>query len=241
MANGIYAALSGALNNVRRIEIVSHNLANVSTPAFKMERMATEAVAPPANADGELTFAMPAVQQTDLSQGPLLATENPMDIALSEGTYLQVLDNEKTAYMRGATLAAMPDGTLATSEGHAVYGDHDLVKIPPGALEIVIGANGDVVVDGARIDRLRLVSFENEQGLLAGSDRTLIDPTGNSAVTTTTQAPVMVGYQEKANLSMIKQMTDMIAAHRLYDVTMNAINTHRQVESKAAREIAGRF
>ena len=241
MANGIYAALSGALNNMRQIELVSHNLANASTPAFKVDRMAVEGVAPPANANGELTFAMPAVTQTDLSQGPLVATENPMDIALAEGTYLAVSDGGKTAYMRGATLNAMPDGTLTTIEGYAVYGDEDVIKIPPGAGEIRIGENGDVVVDGSRIDRLRLVSFGNEQGLQPGGARTLVDPGGTGAAPTAATAPVMVGYQEKANVSMIKQMTDMIAAHRLYDVTMNAIRTHGQIEQKAAREIAGRF
>jgi flagellar basal-body rod protein FlgG len=135
----------------------------------------------------------------------------------------------------------MPDGTLTTTEGHTVFGDDGPVKFPPGAAEIVIGANGDVVVDGNRVDRLRLVSFEDEQALVPGNGRTLIDPAGNGAAPTSAGAPVMAGYQEKANLSMIKQMTEMIAAHRLYDVTMSAIRTHGQVENKAAREIAGRF
>ncbi len=241
MAEGIYAALSGALTNMRQIELVSHNLANSSTPAFKMDRMATEGVSPPANDNGELTFAMPAVSQTDLRQGPLLATNNPLDIALAEGVYLAVNDGQENAYVRGATLAAMPDGTLRTVEGHQVYGDADIIQIPPDSKEVVIGAGGDVIVDGNRIDRLRLVSFKDEQILQPGKARSLIDPTGNSAVPTDVTAPVMAGYQERANFSIIKQMTDMIAAHRLYDITLNTIRTHGQINRKSARELVSRF
>ena len=93
MANGIYAALSGALTNMQRLEVVSHNMANASTPAFKLERLASEGVAGRDDKNGELTFSMPAVSETDLRQGPLVATDNPLDLAFAEGGYLAV-DNQ---------------------------------------------------------------------------------------------------------------------------------------------------
>jgi flagellar basal body rod protein FlgG len=241
MANGIYSALSGALTNMQRLEVVSHNMANASTPAFKLERMAAEGVPGPDDRNGELTFSMPAISETDLRQGPLVATNNPLDLAFAEGVYLAVNDAGTNAYMRGATLRAMPDGTLRTSEGHAVYGEADIIKLPPDARHITIGGNGDVEVDGSRVDTLRLVSFKDEQALRPGNKRSLLNGGGADPMPADANAPVMPGYQEQANFSVIRQMTDMISAHRTYDITMNAIRTHGQIDKRAARDLVSRF
>ena len=241
MANGIYTALSGALTAMQRIELVSHNMANASTPAFKLDRMAVEGVEGPENANGELTFSMPAVTQTDLTQGPLVATENPLDLALSEGVYLAVKDGGQKAFMRGATLLVMPNGALTTTEGHAVYGEADIIKLPPNTRDITIGLNGDVQVEGSKVDRLRLVGFKDEQALAPGNKRSLIDRGGAGPMPTTANVPVMPGYQEQANFSVVREMTDMIAAHRTYDITLKAIRTHGQLDKRAARELVSRF
>ncbi len=234
MGNGIYTALSGVMTNMQQIEVISHNIANISTPAFKMERMASQAVYPPANNNGELTFSMPEIPVSDFSQGPVTATGNPLDIALTEGVYLEVRDKGQTAYVHSSTLSAMPDGTLVDAVGHQVQGDQDVIKVPPGAKEIQIGENGDVTVDGARIDRLRLVSFQNEKALTKGGEQTLINPGGAGPIPTDVKAPVMAGYREQANFSAVKEMTEMINAHRTYDITMNAVRTMNQIDRKAA-------
>jgi flagellar basal body rod protein FlgG len=234
MANGIYSALSGVMTNMQQIDVISHNIANISTPAFKMERTASQAVYPPANNNGELTFSMPEMPVTDLSQGPMVATGNPLDVALTEGVYLEVRDKGQNAYTRSSTLSAMQDGTLVDAMGHQVMGDQGVIKVPQGAKELVIGANGDVMADGARIDRLHLVSFKNEKALVPGGDQTFIDPGGANPGPTGTAAPVMAGYREQANFTAVKQMTDMITAHRTYDITMNAIRTINQIDKKAA-------
>jgi flagellar basal-body rod protein FlgF len=234
MANGIYTALSGVMTNMQQIEVISHNIANISTPAFKMERMASQAVSPPTNNNGELTFSMPEIPVADFTQGPMVSTGNPLDVALTEGVYLEVNDKGQTAYVRSSTLTVMPDGTLVDSMGHQVMGDQNVIKIPLDAKQLIIGTNGDVTADGSRIDRLRLVSFENEKALKMGGDQSFIDQGGAKPNPTGAAAPVMPGYREQANFTAVKQMTDMITAHRTYDITMNAIRTINQIDRKAA-------
>lgn len=240
MGNGIYTALSGVMSNMQQIEVISHNMANISTPAFKMERMGTQAVNGPGDANGELTFAMPELPVADLRQGPLVSTGNPLDLALTEGVYLQVSDKGQTAYVRSTTLSTMADGTLVDSMGNGVFGDKEIIKIPPGAKEVNIGTNGDVTADGVRIDRLRLVSFEDEQKLTPGGNQLLLDLNGAKPIPAENSAPVMAGYKEQANFSAVKEMTDMIAAHRTYDITMNAIRTFGQIDKRGANNIASK-
>ena len=237
MANGIYSALSGAMTNMRQIEVISHNMANVSTPGFKMEKLAAQAINS-TNGNKELTFAMPEAPMVDLTPGPMVSTGNPMDLAFTEGVYLKVSEAGNTAYVRSATLSVQPDGKLIDSMGNGVYGEQDIIRIPEGAKEIVIGTNGELTVDGNQVDKLRLVSFQNEQALAPGGNQSFVDPGGARELPAETGAPVMSGYREQANFSAVKQMTDMIAAHRTYDITMNAIRTFGQIEKKGATGIA---
>ena len=240
MGSGIYTALSGAMTNMRQIEVISHNMANVSTPGFKMEKLAAQAVNATASGNNELTFAMPESPTTDFTQGPMVSTGNPMDVALTEGVYLKVDEAGKTAYVRSASLSVHPDGRLVDSMGNGVYGEQNVIRIPKDAKEIQIGANGDLMVDGSRVDKLRLVSFQNEQALAQSGNQSFVDPGGARELPAETGAPVMSGYREQANFSAVKQMTDMIAAHRTYDITMNAIRTFGQIEKKGATAIVGR-
>jgi flagellar basal-body rod protein FlgF len=246
MADGIYSALSGVMTNMQQIEVISHNMANISTPSFKIERTASQAVAPAAGANGELTFAMPTASVTDLSQGPLMSTDNPLDVAFTEGVYLAVRDNGQTSYVRSTTLSALPNGTLTDDLGRPVFtegkgeGEENVIKIPDGTKEITISSDGSVEADGNLVGRLRLVSFQDEQALISGGNKLFIDPGGANAIPPENAAPVMAGYREQANFSAVKQMTDMIAAHRTYDITMSAVRTFGQIEKRGANNIASK-
>lgn len=246
MGNGIYTALSGVMTNMQQIEVISHNMANISTPSFKIERTTAQAVAPNVEANGELTFAMPTAAVADLSQGPMVSTGNPLDVAFTEGVYLAVRDNGQASYVRSTTLSAMPDGTLTDDLGRPVFtegegvGEDKVIKVPQGTKNITITADGSVEADENIVGRLRLVSFQDEQALISGGNKLFIDPGGANAMPTESAAPVMAGYQEQANFSAVKQMTDMIAAHRTYDITMTAVRTFGQIEKRGANNIASK-
>ncbi len=240
MASGIYTALSGAVSDMRRVEMLSHNLANISTPAFKEFRMAAEAVKSDSGSD-ELTFVQPTPIERDVRPGPFRATGNPLDLALTEGVYLGVQDNGKTAYVGGATLIPSPDGTLTTEDGFPVLGKQDIVRLPPGTRSVTITSDGNVEADGNQIDRLRLTEFDDQQALKQGTGRTFINP-GDAAGTMPTGAvqPIMVGYKEEPNISMVKGMTELIAAHRSYQITLKSIDTFSRIDKAAATKLASR-
>ncbi|MCP4606255.1 MAG: flagellar hook basal-body protein [Proteobacteria bacterium] len=240
MANGIYTALSGAMADVKRMELVSHNLANVSTPAFNQFRMVLEAVKGEANSK-EVTFVKPAEIERDTQSGPLRATGNPLDIALTSGVYMAVKNGDKTAYVRGATLVPQPDGTLVTQEGHPVLGKADLIRLPPGTNSVTVAPDGTVTADDRNVDKLRLTEFDDQQALAQGSKRTFFDPGGAGAIPTQTARPIAVGYVEESNINLITGMTEMIAAHRNYDTMIKSIQTLSKIESRAARDLAGRM
>ncbi|MDD5308886.1 MAG: flagellar hook basal-body protein [Deltaproteobacteria bacterium] len=239
MADGIYTALSGAVAEMNRIEVNSHNLANVSTPGFKQFRLALEAVGGASQAK-ELSFAAMAPPQMDLRAGPLRETGNPLDVALDEGVYMAVADGGKTAYSRGGALMLRPDGTLVTNEGMPVMGEGGKIVVAPGASNITVAPDGTVQADDAPAGRLKLVEFGNQQALQQGQGQTFIDPGGAGARPAARAQLVRAGYREEPNMEAIRGMTDLIAAHRSYDAALKAVETFSQVNRRAARDIQAR-
>lgn len=239
MGNGIYTALSGALVGEHRVDVLSHNLANINTTAFKRIRSSFEEVLGPSN-NKALSFAQTAIDATDYSAGPIISTGNPLDIALVEGTHLTVQDGADIAYVRGATLTLLPDGRLATTNGQLALGADGPIRLPADVNSIAIGPTGAVSADGAAVGRLRLMEFTNPDVLLESSGGTLKDPGTAGARRTSALAPVMSGYLEKSNGSIVEGMIDMITAQRHYDATTRVIQNFSQIEKRAARDIAGR-
>jgi flagellar basal-body rod protein FlgF len=237
MANGIYSALSGAVSNERRVEMISHNVANVNTSGFQPFQMALESVKAVSGND-ETLFAMPAAIEADTRSGPIVATGNPLDVALTEGVHIAVTDGTRNGYVHGATLMVRPDGRLTTTEGLAVLGKEGPISVPANARDVEVGPDGDVTADGGVVDKLRLVEFANPKALKAAEGRIVFDGGGAGERPTTAVSPVMSGYVEKPNYSAVQGMSGLIVAHRSYDAMIKLIETYSALEKRTAREVS---
>lgn len=239
MASGIYSALSGAIANEARVDVLSHNLANVNTVGFQGFKMALE-TAKGAVENEELTFAGPTEITTDTSSGPIVATDNPLDISLANGVYLGVEDGGRQGYVRGATLIPLDDGRLVTSQGHMVVNDNnEKMTVPPGAREVLVMGDGTVTADGAEVGKLKLVEFADEQGLIQEAGRFMVDDGNANPQQSTSEQPIIPGYLEMSNVSAVKSMTDLISAQHSYSATLRVIETFNQMEKRAASSLIG--
>ncbi len=236
MGNGIYSALSGALADAQRMEVISHNVANVSTPNFRQFRMALMSADGAAKSD-ELSFAVPSKVQVDSQAGPLRATDSPLDIALSNNVFIEVRENDKPAFVRGGTLVLKPDGSLVDDRGHQLMGAEQPIKLPPDTKSIVVLPDGTVEADGNSFDQLRLIEFDDPQALTPGTGRLVYDSGAAGPRPAETPSPVLSGYIEQSNIGVVRGITDLIAAHRHYDVALRAIETFKQVDKRAATEL----
>ncbi|MCA9514479.1 MAG: flagellar hook basal-body protein, partial [Myxococcales bacterium] len=94
MAKGIYVATSGSMAQLRHLETLSNNLANVRTAGFKGDRLTFEQVTAQDNGEAldlpDKTFVDVRERATDLGEGPLTRTDNPLDVALSGNAFLRV-------------------------------------------------------------------------------------------------------------------------------------------------------
>jgi flagellar basal-body rod protein FlgF len=99
---------------------------------------------------------------TDLSQGPLQSTANPLDVALDGPGFLAVSTGLGVRYTRNGELVIDGDGRLATDPGNLVLGTSGspiTVGRVPHPSQISIDARGTVKVGTRTVGTLAVMSL----------------------------------------------------------------------------------
>ena len=107
-------------NFAARHDVISNNLANVSTPGYARQdtfvQRLTEAQQNP--------FENPTVDtRTAFEAGPPILTGNPLDLSLEGSGFFVVRTGDGDQLTRLGTLRVGPEGLLQTADGHPILGD----------------------------------------------------------------------------------------------------------------------
>jgi flagellar basal-body rod protein FlgG len=237
----MYAAADGMLVQSTRTDLIAGNLAGASAAGFKrdvpvvrsFERVLEYAgLGGAAGTPGHATLLAPSAS-VDLTAGALKHTGAELDIALEGSGYLCVQTPGGEALTRGGALQVRA-GLLVTISGEPALGQAGPIRIAGAKVEFV--ENGDVMVDGARTDRLKLVDLapgasvtKLGRGLLHADSRTQHEATG---------VRVRQGYLEAANVDVVSEMVGMISALRAFEASQRALQANDQTLDKAINEIA---
>ncbi len=257
MDPALRAAATGMMAQQTRVEVISNNLANVNTTAFKRSRAQFEDLlyqtvreAQPVGEDGaDVLSAIQIGRGTRLAsvqrigaQGPLQPTGRSLDVAIEGEGFLQVrAPNGDMAYTRDGNLTVSDRGVLVTQAGYPVLPE---VTIPIDASEITISRNGVVAaqvpgtVDPVEIGRLELARFTNVAGL-RNLGENLLAETGASGQPMTGFPQedgfgrLVQGALEGSNVEVVQEMVEMITALRAYEINSKAIKTAEQMGEMA--------
>jgi flagellar basal-body rod protein FlgF len=140
----IYLSMAGAKAAMQRQDVLSHNLANVTTNGFRAELQAFRAV--PVRGDGASTraFALETTIGYNDAPGPLTPTGRNLDVAMQGKAWLAVQANDGTeAYTRAGSLDVNAEGLLVMRNGMPVLGDGGPINIPPNST-VEIGSDGTI-------------------------------------------------------------------------------------------------
>lgn len=256
MIRGLYTAAAGMLLESRRTDVISNNLANVNTTGFKKEDVLAEAFPQMLmrRLDDPTSFppGMPSIDQrpiigmvgvgvaaqgtaTDYTQGQVVQTGNPLDVALASEGFLVVETPRGDRYTRNGSFSLDDQGFLVTADGNYVLGEGGPIQVPQGA-SLQIGANGEIIVDGNLVDTLRVVNFAEPAGLVKEGD-SLWMATVASGDAETIEGEMRQGFLERSNVNSINEMLDLITATRAYETNQKAVQTQDQLLGKAVNEV----
>jgi flagellar basal-body rod protein FlgG len=241
-------AATGMTAQQTNVEVIANNVANINTSGYKRARaeftdllyQAERTVGTP-NRGGEgglpegahigLGVRTAAVRHLH-SQGALTRTTNKLDVALNGRGWLQISGpNSETLYTRAGALNKNASGQLVTLDGALVQPP---ITIPQNASEVIINETGQVFAragtgaDLQQLGQLTLANFANEAGLEPLGDN-LFRETGASGAPIAGVpgdpgfGTIQQGYLENSNVDPVKEITELIAAQRAYELNSKII------------------
>ncbi len=249
-------AATGMSAQQQRVEVISHNLANMSTTAYNARRAEfsdlhyQQAVQPGSVTASDGTIVPAGVQlglgvrsaavSMHVAQGSLTETGGALDLAIDGMGYLEIqMPGGERAFTRDGSLKSNGDGQIVTSDGFVVDPD---ITIPEDARDITINADGEVYVsfqgevESQLLGRFSLVTFTNEKGLEAlGSN--LYRETEASGQPNVGDAGedgrgiFRQGYLEDSSVDAVRELTDLIEAQRGYELNAKVITAADQMMS----------
>ena len=242
-------AATGMAAQQLNVEVISNNIANMNTVAFKRQRAEfQDLLYQTLETAGAQTSDQGTIVPTGVqigagvkagsvyrisTQGALTRTDNKYDVAIDGRGYLQVLTPQgDTAYTRAGNLAVNDQGQLVTQDGYQVQ---PAISIPPDALDVVISKSGQVQITQATgtpsiIGTLELATFVNEGGLIAQGANLFKESGASGPPTTGTPGSVgfgslLQGYTEASNVDAVSEITALIVAQRAYEMNSKVIST----------------
>lgn len=239
MPYGLYISAEGAQAQGLRMETISNNLANASTPGFKRELAVFQSrfaeaeqrglVAPGAGALDDLGGGVESLATvTEFSQGSIKATGVPTDLAIEGDPFFAVRRNGKDFLTRAGNFLLSPNGGLVTQNGDAVLSTQGTpVAIDPQLGGWHFSPDGAIVQQGEKIF-LSLVRPQS-YGDLVKMDANLYSPLGPTAQVPDTQRHVLSGHLETSGVQPISEMTDMIETSRAFEANVNMIRNQDQI------------
>ncbi|HEY3595768.1 MAG TPA: flagellar hook basal-body protein [Polyangiaceae bacterium] len=237
MSDGIWSAASGAIGQVTALDVAAENVANASTPAFRGSRAVFREVLTQTmskrSGGFDLKYAVAATPATDMSQGAMLVTQRPLDVAVRGDGFLAVKTAQGERYTRSGSLRVGSDGSLVTANGDPILGvDRKPVRVPVDP-DITIEPDGTVRSAGEPAGQVLLVEFDNPKAMTAEGHYLLRAdaPAGKPRLSTSTLEP---GMLEASNVSPVRGMIDIVNATRAFDICEKSVESFRDADRRAA-------
>lgn len=243
-------AATGMAAQQMNVEVISNNIANMNTVAFKRQRaefqdllyQTFEAAGTQSSDQGTIVptgvqvgagVKAGAIYRVQ-TQGSLTRTDNPYDMAIDGRGYFQVLlPSGETAFTRAGNFSVSDQGQLVTQDGYTI---EPAITIPPDALQVNVSKSGQVEVIQAGqtapsvVGVIELATFVNEGGLTALGGNLYKETVASGTPTTGTPGSTGIGtltqgYTEASNVDAVAEITALIVAQRAYEMNSKVIST----------------
>ena len=239
-----------------RVEVISNNIANMSTTAYQPRRAefadlhyqqkeaagtisSNTGTVLPTGVQLGLGVRMAAVNM-QIGQGAVAETGGQLDLAIEgRGWYEVALPSGDTGYTRDGSFKRSSDGEMVTSAGYIVAGG---IPIPEDARLIEVNGDGEVFgffdgePEGQLLGVISLITFANEKGLEAIGGNLFVETAASGAPTVGDpgvdgRGRILQGFLEASSVDVVSEITDLIEAQRGYEMNSKVVTAADQMLS----------
>lgn len=228
MSNGVYIGMNGAVARSRTLEGIADELANATTPGFLKERGAFEAFLP--EKGGGEKIGVGAVQETvDARPGAAMHTGDKLDVRPEGEAFLAVrLPTGAMGLTRDGRLRVAEDGSVYAAGLPLLADDGHELRISLGA-EASIRSDGVLLSDGEPVGRIARFASDGQLHKVTPGVVVPADPAGVVA----SDAKLHVGQLTASNASPLEAAVALVTAQRIFDASMQAIETYKKLGDRA--------
>lgn len=249
MIRSLWIAKTGLDAQQTHLDVVSHNLANVSTNGYKRQRAVFEDLLyqnlrqPGAQSTQQTQIpsglmlgvgVRPVATEHIHLQGTLQSTENPLDMAINGQGFFQIQMPDGTlAYTRDGAFQRDSTGQIVTSSGYPLS---PAITVPADATSISISRDGVVSVQQpgnpalTQVGTIQVATFVNNGGLQSMGENLYVETASSGTPTPNTPGTngaglLNQGMVETSNVNVAEELVTMIQTQRAYEMNSRAIQT----------------
>jgi flagellar basal-body rod protein FlgG len=225
MLGPIFSALTGLKNASQRLQNSANNVANINTPGFKKSDVNSVAL----QSGGTRVN---SVSKSN-TQGALIPTNNPLDLAISGKGFFQVTNpNGGTSFTRSGSFKVGSDGNIVDASGNALA---PAINVPGNNTGISVDSNGQVSAQvGGQNEvagQIELAGFANPSGLSAVGGNLLNESAASGAPNVGApgeggRGTVLSGFLEGSNVDITEEIVDQIVAKAAFKANINVIKAN---------------
>ncbi|MBR1028659.1 flagellar basal-body rod protein FlgG [Bradyrhizobium liaoningense] len=250
----LHTAATGMAAQELNVQVISNNIANLRTTGFKKQTAAfqdliyehvrrvgaqasEQGTIVPVGVDiggGVKTVGTPR----SMTQGTLSQTGNDLDLAISGEGFFKILMPDGTfQYTRDGTFQMDNQGRVVTAQGNPVQ---PTITIPNNASGLAVNEQGQVSVTlpgsstSAVQGQIGVTRFINKAGLQPVGNNQFVEtpssgPPQDGTANSEGYGKVTQGSLEQANVDVVSEMSDLIAAQRAYEMNAKVISAADQM------------
>ncbi len=232
------------VTRMNQMDVVANNLANINTTGFKRDELFWNELEKRIKVRQFNKFEgaahIPATGDTiDFSQGSLKSTGRPFDVAISGDGLFSVQTPRGEAYTRDGRFTLNQDGILVNQDGMSVLGEGgeieiDLQTTTPS--QVVINDQGEVLVDGAIVDKLKVVSIDDPAAFtkIGGN---LYGRNGRGQAPPVETVSLRQGFLEDSNVNPVEEMVRMIEIFHFYQTGQKMIQSQDRLLNRVVNDL----
>jgi flagellar basal-body rod protein FlgG len=240
MIQGIYTASMGMTPLMQKQDQIANNLANVNTTGYKQSNLFSKTYQKYLANDQRQPFANIDIKAdevyVDYSEGPMKQTASPLDMAIHGTGFFTVMTGEGVHYTRNGNFSMSTDGSLVTSDGSKVMSNDGYIRLDRN-LPVNISNTGEVTQRGECKGFLKIVDFKKPYQMIRSGESRMrpLDPKNKEIASAGFE--IQQGYLEGSNVSVVKNMVEMISTYRNFEADQKALQAQDETLEKSVNQV----
>ncbi len=248
MFQGFYNLTSSMLTQTRNLNVISNNMANVSTTGYKSDKMVINSFEEEMMYRGGDKSMQGAVQigemgkivyanrnYTDFTVGAVEPSNSNLDMALMSEGFFTIETDDGEVYTRNGSFSIDDEGYMVINGIGRVMGEEGPIEIFSDNISVDAVGNVYSGETGELIDKLSIVTFENYEEDITKGDNGVYN--ANAEPVVMENPTVRQKALEGSNVNAVKQMTDMMSSSRTLQSSAQILTMYDQLMSKIVNNI----